>query len=147
MSNNNSNWTTVGYKNTLKNKRRRQTKKIQIINQQKRDKLLQTHREKEREQYQLNQHNNWRRERIALIKQKELDEYKLRRITSEFSQAIQNERCKANMTRKQLALKIQVQESELAKYENSTKCPNSKIIVELRKLFENLPRKYFQIPD
>jgi len=36
-----------------------------------------------------------------------------------------------------------ITENDLANYENASKCPSSQTVVKLRKLFDNLPKKYF----
>lgn len=146
MNNNNDNniesvWTTVGARNKFKNNERRQARKhTQKIKIQK-----QKQYEEKQEENKYQKKNNWRQKRINLIKQKEFEEFKHRKITKEFAQAIQHERSKINMTRKDLAIKLMIQDSELALYENASKCPTSRLVVELRKTFENLPRKYFII--
>jgi len=138
-------WSTVGaFRKSINNKKRKikkQQVKLQI--EQRKDTAKQ--HEKEQEAYRRRKKNDWREKRISLIKEKEIQEYQSRKITSEFSQAIQHQRTIANMTRKELALKIMIQESELTLFETAKKCPTSRIVVELRKVFENLPRKYFLI--
>ena len=139
----NDGWTTVGLlkknKNQVRRKEKKQKYKLEKEKQERAQKQYQEQREKIRYERQ-----DWRRKRIELIKQKELEEYKSRKITKEFSQAIQNERTKVNMTRNELALQLMIPEKLLASYENNIQCPNSHTIVKLRKIFENLPRKYFE---
>ena len=151
MSNNNNNsesaWTTVGAKNKQRNLEKRKLKRKQAKLDKKREIDRKKRYEKEREIYQQKRKDDWRQKRINLIQQRDFEEYKSRRITTQFAQAIQHERSVAKMTRKELALKIMIQESELAFYENGTKCPSSHLVVELRKVFENLPRKYFLISN
>lgn len=156
MNNNNNNnnnddnkgWTTVGQLNKNKNKKRRDKKKKKIQIAKQKQEYFEKQKQKRFEEhykYQYENKDDWRQKRIALIKQKELEEYKLRKITSEFSKAIQFERTKANISVKELSLKIMVSEKNLIEYENGTKCPNSLTVVKLRQLFCELPRKYFTI--
>ena len=96
-------------------------------------------------QTQLLKHEQeeWRKTRIKLIQQKKYENFNSRKITKDFSQAIQNQRAKFNMTIEDLSLKLMITTDELQSYENGTKCPSSQTVVKLRKLFNNLPKKYF----
>ena len=138
-TNNNDGWSTVGVNKIKKNIQKRKIKKQQVKLEMDREKSKQKHYKK------YSQKSNWRQQRIALIKEKEIEQYKSRKITTEFAQAIQHERSIINMTREELALKIMIPESELALFENGKKCPTNRIVVEFRKVFENLPRKYFTL--
>lgn len=139
---NNTGWKTVGNNRKKRNKQKRIIKKKQ-------EKELKTKQQKQFEkikkiqQERLRKDNEWRKKRIELIKAKEFESFKSRKITPKFAQSIQSERAKKNISRKNLALKLMIPESELASYENAQKCPPSQTIVKLRKLFSNLPTKYY----
>lgn len=136
--NDTSGWKTIGKMKTKRNKMKRSIKKQKI-------KKIKSKQEKINQIYIAQQKKDleWRQKRIELIKTKEFESFKSRQITSKFSQAIQSERAKKNMSRKDLALLLMIPENELASYENAKNCPPSQTIVKLRKLFPNLPKKYY----
>ena len=142
-NNNNNNWKTVGTFKKNKNKyRRKRIKKEKEKIQKEQIRIKEQNKIYELQKKRKN--IEWRKQRIALIKEKEYDDFKSRQITKDFAQAIQTERSKANISRKNLALQLFISENELADYENANKCPSSQIVVKLRQIFDNLPRKYFK---
>lgn len=56
------------------------------------------------------------------------------KITLKYGQAIQKERCKNNMTQKQLAQKINVSVAVIRSYETSNTVPNGIILQKINKL-------------
>ena len=141
---NNDGWSIAGSRHKIKNKIKRNKQKIQLKQKKQKEKLI-AHRIKKEQEFKDKQKEEWRKKRIALIKEKEFLEYKSRKILPKFAKAIQTERNKINLSRKDLALKLMISENELADYENGSKCPSSQTVVKLRKFFNNLPKKYFLI--
>lgn len=137
--NNNNQWKTVGQSKKYKNKQRRLKKKDEVTKFNKtKTKILHNN------DYQnISEQEDWRRKRIELIKKKEFENFKARKITKEFAQAIQNERAKKKLSRKDLAFKLMISEKDLSDYENGLKCPSSHIVVKFRQLFDNLPKQYY----
>lgn len=142
--NNNDGWKISGNIKKVRNKQRRQKKKKEIKIKKQKEKRLYTKQQKIiNEKKKLEE--EWRRKRIELIKNKEFENFKVRKISPKFAQAIQIERTKRNITRKKLATILMISEGELSNYENQKKCPSSQTIVKLRKMFSNLPRQYYII--
>ena len=138
----NNEWYIAGQQRKKRNKHKRIIKKKQTkIQKEKHQKYIQKIKE-EKKQKKL-QETEWRLKRIQLIKSKEFESFKTRKITTEFAQAIQSHRAKKNISRKELANILIISENDLASYENAQKCPPSQIIVKLRKLFNNLPKQYY----
>ena len=141
-SNNNNGWSQAGSIKRNKNKLRRQRKKQELKIQQKKEEKQLKKIAEEQQNYRQRE-EEWRRKRIELIKEQTFEEFKSRKITTEFAKAIQRERAKAKLTRQKLALQLMISENELGEYENGKKCPTSQTVVKLRTIFDNLPRKYF----
>ena len=143
MNNNDNNeWKQVGGNRRLRNQRRRQEKK--------KNKKLQERIFKKDEEKRKGIENNkfeWRKRRIELIKMKEYENFKTRKINPNFAKAIKKEREEKNMTIEDLALKLMIPDHDLKDYERCKKCPESHTVVKLRKLFDDLPRKYFIFSD
>lgn len=60
-------------------------------------------------------------------------DYKVPKVTVAFSKKIQTARASKGMTRKQLAAKLNMTESEVAKYENGTAIPNPNVLNKFKK--------------